>query len=271
MLVFAHRGYSAYYPENTMLAFQKAYELGVDGIELDVQMTKDGHLVIAHDETCLRCMGDARWLKDLTLEEIRQLNAAQNFRFDEKFLLETLGSQEKVKQFLQNESFQYVPTLEEYFSWAKGKDIWTNVELKTGIFTYQGIEEKVVALIEKYDLASQILLSSFNHGTVMRVKALLPQLKCGLLTESWLLQPGDYCKKAGVEAYHPLFVSLEKSSVENLKKEKIEINVYTVNEEEHLRLILPFAVNTVMSNFPERMKKVLKEKGLLSEKLSKGL
>lgn len=263
MLVFAHRGYSAYYPENTMLAFQKAYEVGVAGIELDVQMTKDGVLVITHDEQCQRCMGDARFVKDLTFEELSKLNAGASFKYDLSFLLEHLGSQEKVDAFFEQEAYQAVPTLEQYLAWAKDKNLVTNIELKTGVFAYHGIEPKAIDLVKAYGLEDKVIFSSFNHYTMTRVKALDPQMKCGLLTMASLVDAGTYCKNLGMEAYHPFFPTLNVELCKNLMQEGIELNIYTVNQLEHLSLLLDFPIHIVMTNYPEAFMRFLESKGKL--------
>lgn len=119
--IFAHRGYSGKYPENTMIAFKKALECGVDGIELDIQLTKDGEVVIIHDETIDRTTTGKGFVIDYTYEELE--------KFDASFKFKDLG-------------FNKIPTLREYFQLVKDYDIVTNVELKTGINEYLGIEKR---------------------------------------------------------------------------------------------------------------------------------
>lgn len=108
MLNYAHRGFKSKYPENTMLAFKKALESGADGIELDVHLSKDGHLVIIHDENLLRTCGYDTFVKDLILEELKKLNAAYGYG----------GIDEKI------------PTLREYFDFVKDTNLITNIEIK---------------------------------------------------------------------------------------------------------------------------------------------
>ena len=110
---FAHRGFSGKYPENTMLAFQKAYEAGADGIELDVQLTKDGQVVVIHDEKVDRTTNGTGLVRDYTLEELRKLDASYIYTGE-------MG-------------FNPIPTFEEYCAWVAGTDLVTNIELKTGI------------------------------------------------------------------------------------------------------------------------------------------
>ena len=237
----AHRGFSGKYPENTMLAFKKAIETpGCNGIEHDVHLTKDGELVIIHDELLNRtCVNGKGYVKDYTLEELKQ--------FDVSYIY--AGQCEP----------QQIPTLREYFELVKDTDIITNIELKTSVFEYPGIEQKVYDLIMEYGLKDRIIISSFNHFTVKRMKEICPDMKCGLLTESWLFDAGKYVKKADVECFHPLFRSLTEDAVAEIKEQGIEINTWTVNEEEHIADMINKKVDAIIGNFPDRISKVRKE------------
>ena len=239
-LNFAHRGFSGKYPENTMLAFQKAFEVGIDGIELDVQLTKDQELVIIHDSSVNRTTDGNGYIKDLTLSEIRQLNAAKNFN--------ELSTKEPI------------PTLEEYLSWVTDKKLITNIELKTNIFEYPGIEEKVIDLVQKYDLAETIIFSSFNHYTIQRIKEKDSSLRCGLLSADWIVDFGKYTRDLGVECVHPGFFMLQNAAVlKNLKDNHLEINTWTVNQEEHMRPMIEAGVTSIITNYPDVLKAVLNE------------
>ncbi|KJD52754.1 hypothetical protein UZ38_36085, partial [Bacillus amyloliquefaciens] len=136
--IFAHRGASGTFPENTMAAFKQAAAIGADGIELDVQMAKDGRLVVIHDEKLDRTTSLKGYVKDLTYKEIKRGDASH--RFSEK-----IGSVP-------------VPTLEEVFEWAADAEFLLNVELKNSIIRYEGMEEKVMSMIEAYGLQDRIIL-----------------------------------------------------------------------------------------------------------------
>ncbi|MGM9529812.1 MAG: glycerophosphodiester phosphodiesterase [Phascolarctobacterium sp.] len=234
---FAHRGFSGKYPENTMLAFKKALEAGADGIELDVQMTRDGEVVVIHDEKVDRTTNGSGNVRDLTLEELRKLDASYIYT----------GKQ----------GFNPVPTFEEYCAWVAGTDLVTNIELKTGVYPYPGIEAKVWALIQKYHLENKVIISSFNHYSILRMKALAPQLPYGLLEESWLVNAGAYVAGVGVEAYHPYHGSLTAEAVAEIKSHGIAINTWTVNDESRVRELLALGVDIVIGNFPDMVKTVL--------------
>jgi glycerophosphoryl diester phosphodiesterase len=234
---FAHRGFIGKYPENTMLAFQKAWEVQADGIELDVQLTKDGEVVVIHDERVDRTTGGKGNVRDFTLAELRKLDASYIYAGQ-------VG-------------FNPIPTLDEYLRWVKDTTLVTNIELKTGVFPYEGIEAKVWELIKKYGLEDRIIISSFNHHSVLRMRELAPQLKYGLLEESWLVAPGAYTAAVGVPCYHPYHGSLTDATVAELKSHGIEINTWTVNDEESVKRFRDLGVDIVIGNFPDMVKKIL--------------
>lgn len=236
-LNYAHRGFKSKYPENTMLAFRKAVEEGADGIEFDVHLTKDGELVIIHDERLDRtCQAQGR-VKDYTLEELKKINAAK--------LFPEVG-------------FEGIPTLEEYFKYIKDKDIITNIELKTGIFWYRGIEEKVYDLLSKYDLNDRILVSSFNHESLMKMKELGPELKFGALVSSWLDRPEDYLEKMGVDFYHPAAYCASPELVKRLHNCGIGINVWFGKEEYDFKTLVEMGVDGIISDFPDQVKELIR-------------
>ena len=235
---FAHRGFSGKYPENTMLAFQKALEIGADGIEMDVQLTKDQQLVVIHDERVDRTTNGTGNVRDFTLEELRKLDASYIYT----------GKM----------GFNGIPTFEEYCSWVKDTPLVTNIELKTGVYPYPGIEEKVWAVLQQYQLEDKVIISSFNHESILRMKALAPNLKYGLLTETWLINPGAYTKSVGVACYHPYYGSLTDEVIAEIQKEGIEINTFTVNDEASVKRLRDKGVDIVIGNFPDMVKRVLK-------------
>lgn len=236
---FAHRGFSGKYPENTMLAFKKAIEAGADGIELDVQLTKDGEIVIIHDETIDRTTDGKGLVADYTYEEL--------CRFDASFIYRgQIG-------------FNKIPTLREYLEFVKDKNIITNIELKTGIFEYLGIEEKVWELIQEYKVEDKVIISSFNHYSVLHMKKLAPDLKYGLLSESWLINAGKYTHDLGIQCYHPIHYNLTSEIINEIKKYGIEINTYTVNKEKDIRYLIEKGIDIIIGNFPDLAGKIIKE------------
>lgn len=241
-MIFAHRGFSGYYPENTMLAFQKvAEETVADGIELDIQLTKDGEIVIMHDETLDRTTNGTGFLKDHTLEELKVLSVGVN-----------------TKGFLPR---QTIPTLREYFTWLKTTNLITNIELKTSIFEYDGIVEKLVALVKEFGLEEQVWYSSFNHYSIKRLKELMPNANCGLLTESWMIDFGKYCADQGAMTANVIYTYCLKPGIaDELHAHGIKLQAWTPNTEEIMQALIDNNVDVLITNYPDKAAKVLGRK-----------
>ncbi len=231
--IFAHRGFSGKYPENTMLAFEKAVEIGVDGIELDVHLTKDNELVIIHDEDIKRTCDGEGLVKDMTLEELKKFDASATFRG-------VYG-------------FCGIPTLREYFELVKNTDIITNIELKTGVYEYPTIEKRTVELIKEFGLEDRIIFSSFNHFTVKRCEEIAPEIKRGFLTGDWIYDFGKYTKERNVQCCHPWHISLSQAVVDEMHAAGCEINTWTVNEYDDIVRLADMGVDSLIGNFPDRM------------------
>ena len=234
---YAHRGFSGMYPENTMLAFRKALEAGCEGIEFDVHLTKDRQLVIIHDEAIDRTSGVHGLVKDMTYEAL----SAIDFSY----------------RWAGQVPFQKIPTLDEYFELVKDRDIVSNIELKTGIFEYPGIEQAVYDKIRQYHLEDRVIISSFNHHSVMRMKAIDSSIPCGFLTETWILDAGSYVESHGIEAYHPHFCMLTGSETADMKRHGRQINTWTVNEPQDIQHMIDLEVDGIIGNFPDRTRELL--------------
>lgn len=236
--IYAHRGFSGNYPENTMLAFKKAVEAGVDGIELDVHLTKDNELVIIHDEDIKRTSNGEGLVRDMTLEELKKFDYSATYAG-------VYG-------------FNEIPTLREYFDYIKDTGVITNIELKTGIFEYPTIEGRVIDMIKEYGLEDKIILSSFNHYTVMRCKDIAPEIKRGFLSESWLINYGKYTAENDVQCCHPIWCFLSEETVKEMHDAGCEINTWTVNEYEDIKRLASWGVDSLIGNYPDRMVEVLR-------------
>lgn len=238
---YAHRGASGEYPENTMLAFEKAVELGCTGIETDVHVTKDGHLVLIHDETVDRTTNGKGYIKDHNLEDLKKLDAG-SFK-DDAFK----GAS--------------IPLLEELLEFVKDKNIKLNLELKTDVIWYAGIEEKVLDLVYKYNLKDRVIISSFNHYSVHRFKNLDNTIETGLLYMEGLFEPHLYAKIVGSEAIHPIYPAIDNEElVKRVKKAGIKINTWTVNKEDDMRRLLSYGVEGIITNYPDKLNNIMKER-----------
>ena len=232
MKVWAHRGASAYAPENTMPAFELARCLGADGIELDVQLTKDGVPVIIHDERIDRTCDGTGFVKDYTLAELRNFNAAKKYPAYGKVT---------------------IPTLEEFFAWLKNTELTVNLELKNSIVLYDGLEEKVLLLAKKYQVEDRILYSSFNHYSMQKMKQLNPKSKAAFLYSNGLLDIAEYADKYHMDAVHPFLKILEYSDIVNECHDKgVKVHVWTVNEDADFDWLRELGVDAVITNYAEK-------------------
>lgn len=230
MKVIAHRGYSGRYPENTMLAFQKAAEAGCDEIELDVQMTKDHVAVVFHDERIDRVTDGTGYVRDYTYEELKRFNAAKCW--EGKY------------------GTMAIPTFEEYCMWVKDEPVTTNIELKTGIYYYEGLEETIIGLLGKYRLERKVMFSSFNHVSLLKAKELEPDIECGILVDGGLGNAGYFCSRYGFECYHPNGAKLTDDVAESCDRYGIKINAWTVNDMALLEKLDSFHCAGVITNHP---------------------
>ena len=234
---FAHRGFSAAYPENTMLAFQKAYETGCHGLEMDVHLSRDGVPVILHDETVDRTTNGSGWVFDMTAAQLRELDASYRF----------------AGQMGHNP----IPTLEEVLDWAKDTGLILNLELKTNVNQYPGIEKKVIDMVCRFGMQERVILSSFNHETLLRCKALAPNIPCGALTESWIVDFDRYLAALGIECAHPEHWYLTDEHIARLKEKGIRINTWTVNDPAIMQRLIEKEVEILITNHPDVLHRLL--------------
>lgn len=238
-LVLAHRGASKIAPENTEAAFQKAMQMGADGVELDVQLTKDKKLVVIHDERVDRTTNGIGYVKDLTLKEIKKLDAGSYF--SPKFAGER------------------ILTLEEALELTRNSKL-INIEIKNIIIKYKNIEREVVSIIKKMNLESKVICSSFNHYSIAMIKQLSPEIKTGLLYVSTLYKPWIYATTLGVEAIHPHYYSVSSEIVNDCHDNNIKVNVWTVDDKDAIKQMISNQVDTLITNYPEIALKILKNR-----------
>ncbi|MCR5272733.1 MAG: glycerophosphodiester phosphodiesterase [Lachnospiraceae bacterium] len=234
-LVWGHRGASGYAPENTLDSFEKAIELDADGVELDVQLTKDGEIVVIHDETVDRVSGAKGYVKDTNFDDIRKLDVSL-----------------PIKDYAKRTR---IPTLEEVLNLIKGTKLTINIELKTGIFAYEGIEKKVIDLVNQKKMMDDIWFSSFNHESVLRVKKICSEAKCGLLIQDIIVNPCAYLKglNAGIEALHPAIYHYGQDPlyIKKAKEAGLCTHIWTVNEREHMEMLCREGVEAIITNYPD--------------------
>lgn len=226
-LKIAHRGYSKKYPENTLESFTAGFE-GADGIELDVHVSKDGQLIVMHDETVNRTTNGKGFIKDLTLKELKALDA---------------GSW-KHTQF---KGIQ-VPTLEEVLVLAQRfEDKWINIEVKTDVFDYEGIEQRIIDLINQMKIKSRIVLSSFNFQTLLRFKTLDQSLKLGYLVSNPNQETIKNLRQLKPQALHSTYVfGLNLQPL--LEELGIDWRIYTINNKEEYQYLVNQQINWIFTD-----------------------
>ena len=237
IVIYGHRGAARYYPENTMISYKKAIEMGADGIEIDVHKSKDGHLIVCHDEKVDRTTNGSGYIKDLSLHELKNLDAGS--WFNDKFK----GEQ--------------IPVLEEVLQFVKEKNVLLNIEIKSGPIFYHDIEEYIVNAIKDYNLEDKTIISSFNHYSLLKIKDIDKGLKTGILYIAGLASPWEYAKSVKADAIHPLFMTIDRDVVLGCLENGIQVNPFTVNEEWGLQLMKSFGVTSVITDCPDLANNIL--------------
>jgi glycerophosphoryl diester phosphodiesterase len=239
-LVIAHRGASAYAPENTLAAFQLAAEQVADAVELDVDLTRDGQVVVLHDATIDRTTDGQGRVAALTLEEIRRVDA---------------GAWKDIAF-----KCERVPLLEEVFE-AVGQQLLINVEIKDMSLLGNGLEAKVAALIEKHDLIDRILISSFNPFALRRVKRINPRLACALIYAPDLPIILRDARLASLvphlNARHPHHSLVNRVVVDQFHAQGLIVNVWTVNQAGIARAMIDAGVDGVIGDDPVLIREVM--------------
>jgi glycerophosphoryl diester phosphodiesterase len=204
-----------------MPAFMAALDAGLDGIELDVQRTKDGVLVVHHDFH----LPDGRLISALNFSELR---------LPEPYT---------------------VPKLEEVLNWAKQTGAYVNIEIKLETFATDGREKEVAALVERSGIGNQIIISSFNPFSLWRIKRLSPSLETALLfyntKKNWLLDHGYLAPFLGISAIHPHHSQVNLDMVLMAHRMGWKVNVWTVNEPEIVQKLLALPVDGIIGDVPK--------------------
>lgn len=230
--VFAHRGSAGTHPENTMSAFREAERVGAEGIELDVQLSKDGEVVVIHDEELSRTTNGTGFVKDHTLNELKKLNASYTFS----------------KQV----GIQRIPTLAEVLDMFTHNNMLLNIELKNSTFLYPGMEEKVIALVRKYNMQNRVILSSFNHYSLVHCFQLDPSIETAPLYQDGLFRPWVYAKAIGARAIHPNIKAAPNILITAAMNDHIAVRPYTVNKEKVMKRLFDINCTSFITDFPEK-------------------
>jgi len=225
MLKIAHRGAKGYEPENTLKAFQKALELNADGIELDVHLSSDGHIIVMHDETIDKMTNGKGAINTFSLAELKSFLVAKQYQ---------------------------IPTLNEVFDLVN-KKCFINVELKNA-----DTSAKVVSLIEAYIAEKDwsydhFIISSFDWNALQEVQNLNPKIPIGVLTEENMNTALAFAESIKAKAIHPDFHLLNTENVQEMRQKGFLVFPWTVNTEEDILKVKSYKVNGIISDNPDKI------------------
>ena len=233
-IITSHRGYSSAAPENTMPAFQLAIDHGSDRAELDVQMTKDGVVMVTHDTSLRRCTGRSANIYDLTYDEVRKLDAGRWF-----------GARFSKTQ---------IPTLEEVLDLCKGR-IRLNIEIKPSAAT-PDLEAETVRIIHEKGFENDCVITSQSYETLCRVKELDPGIVTGYILA---LGAGSYYDLPAADFFSVEATFITSGMVQQIHKRDKTISAWTVNREEDARRMLSLGVDDIITDQPEMVQQLLQK------------
>jgi len=239
-IVIAHRGASAYAPENTMAAFEKAVEMEAEMIELDVLLSKDGVPVVFHDAKLNKKSDGKGLLSDYTLTELKRLDVGS--WFSEEFT----GTR--------------IPTLEEALKYAAGK-ISVNIEIKTEAVAENkngGVEQKSIELVRQYGMEEHVIFSSFDYRAVRRLKEFAPEIPAALLYEekqSAGMSPVELTAEFKTDAFNCSYRQLSDKWMKTLFEVGIPVFVYTVNDQKRMEKLITRGVTGIFSDKPDVLRR----------------
>lgn len=232
----AHRGASGNFPENTWLSFEKAIEARVDMIELDCQLTNDGHVVVFHDERLNRTAGASGTVRSKTLEQLKKLDVGRW----------------KKKSF----KGERVLTLEEAVEGIAGKaDLC--LDIKQFNDSQPGIEIKLLFILSHYDYLDQTIFSSFNYHCLGRVRELAPEARIGLIYGAGVKEdPFPAAEELGAASMHVQQEIATRPFLDKAWEAGLDIHVWTVNELRDMEKFASLGVQGIVSDFPDRFEKL---------------
>jgi len=227
---YAHRGASEYTPENTFLAFYTGLFMNANGIETDVQKTKDGILVLFHDDTLKRVTGEEGSVADYTFEELQAFSVKKD-KFSDKIVM--------FEDFLKKFAF---------------RDITFAIELK-----FEGYEKETAELIYKYHAENKVIITSFNFNCLVNIKKCAPGLKTGFLTDNDNEETFEKMKKADVFEYCPKAAIITKEKVNVWHKNGFNVRAWGVYDEELMKMSYEAGVDGMTVNFPDKLYNYIKK------------
>lgn len=262
LINIAHRGARSLAPENTLLAAQRAWEIGADLWETDVAVTADGQLILMHDSSLMRTTNVARCFPDrkeqpvgkFTLAQVRSLDAGTWFLEQDPFGQIQAGQLNSLQQEACRN--QTVPTVEEALKLTKSLNWRINLELKP-LYAHPtsfAMVTEVLKLIDRIQMGlDQVIISSFYHPFLREIKNLRPGLSVQALIGDSPFAPMDW-GNFEFETYNANHSLIDKDQIETAHKKGVKLNIFTVNEISEMQIYLNFGINGVFTDFPQRLK-----------------
>ena len=233
--VMAHRGASAYAPENTLFSFEKAIEMNAQGIELDIYETSDGRLVIHHDNNILRMSGVDAKISETSFDILRSYNF--NGEWGDKF------------------GFVKITEFVEILDLFKNTDMTINIEMKEGSVAYM---KAIDSLVREYKMQDRIIYSSFDHLKLTRIKEINPENKTGALYAFNMMYPWVYGRMMNLTALHPdysrIYKHRDELGVDYVKEAHahgLQVNPWTANKEGIIRFLATIGVDHIITDYPD--------------------
>ncbi len=264
-LNIAHRGARSVAPENTLLAASKAFDIGADLWELDVAMTFDGEIVVIHDDTLARTSNARQvfpergpWkVETFSLAELWQLDFGSWYVEADPFRQIAAGivPRDEQEKFLNLP----IPTLQEALEFTRGKNWLVNIEIKdlSGKRGDSDIVEKVVGLVDRLGMPGSVIISSFKHSYLPRVKAAHAKIVTAALVENPDPDPVALLRRLNAQAYNPGNKTLDYEQIQQVTTGGGKVFVWTVNDEATMRRLIQAGVSGIFTDFPQLLKKVL--------------
>ncbi|MBN1364150.1 MAG: hypothetical protein JW976_05015 [Syntrophaceae bacterium] len=240
--IIAHRGASAYYPENTIPSFEGAIAMDADMVELDVQLSSDKEVVVFHDEKISRRTNGKGNIADYSLSSLKKLDVG--IWFDKKF------------------KNTRIPTLMEVLDICKNR-IAINIEIKTQAVSeilFGGIEEKCLKIVEQSGMREHVIFSSFDPRAIMHLKQIDNSATVAVLFEKkhyGAKLPSEVMALVNADAFNCSASELTKKWLANIKSKNISVNIYTLNDKKKMKKFLNMGVSGIFTNKPDVLKKVL--------------
>ncbi|MBN1571804.1 MAG: glycerophosphodiester phosphodiesterase [Deltaproteobacteria bacterium] len=238
-LAIAHRGDPLVKPQNTKGAFLSAMEYDIDFIETDINMTKDGALVVVHDQKVDNVSNGKGWVVNFTLDELKKLDFGS-------WMGPGMGP-------------ETILTIAEFIELTKDGVDCLNIEIKSGPVKYDGICEKLVSTLESYDMIDRVIISSFDHLLLKNLKEMKPEILTAILYNAGLIDHITPAKSALADGVHPEHAQMTADTVKAIKDAGFFINVWTVDDEEDMKRMIDLEVSGIISNFPAKLCKVIKD------------